>query len=216
MLEKKLRRSLLEAKEQKEKDLIRETLIKNRLTVLVEHIKSEEEYQNLSETKKAQLAFNVANELCYLQSNGLLSESMDLGGALKSIFGGFFGNATETFFEPIISKFVTPLFGEGYMTNFIVSYLTKRPSDVIKSLSDCKLMTKLIAQSIVESMVMSLQRQKGWDGIGYSFLRNSLGDAIESTGFITGIENSISKTICSLFGKYADNAKKVESKLKTA
>ena len=216
MLDKKIRRSLLEVKEQKEKDLIRETLIKNRLTVLVEHIKSEEDYNNLSETKRAQLAFNVANELCYLQTNGLLSESMDLGGALKSIFGGFFGNATETFFEPIIKKFITPLFGEGYMTNFIVSYLTKRPSDVIKSLSDCKLMTKLVAQSIVESMVMSLQRQKGWDGIGYSFLRNSLGDAIESTGFITGIENSISKTICSLFGKYADNAKKVEAKLKTA
>jgi hypothetical protein len=45
-------------------------------------------------------------------------------------------------------------------------------------MSDCKLMTKLIAESVVEGMVMSLQNQKGFDAPGYSFLRNSLGDVI--------------------------------------
>ena len=74
---------------------------------------------------------------------------------LKSIFGGFFGNATQTFFEPLLGKLVYPLFGEGFMSNFIISYLTSRPSEVIKSMSDCKLMTNLIAESVVEGMVMS-------------------------------------------------------------
>ena len=216
MLEKKVRQSLIEVKEQKEKNLIKETLIKKRLSMLVEHIKTEEDYKKLSESKKLQLSFNILQELSYLQSNGLLTESQDLGGALKSVFGGFFGNATQTFFEPILGKFIKPLFGEGFMSDFIISYLTSRPSEVIRSMSDCKLMTKLIGESVVEAMVMSLQRQKGFDAPGYSFLRNTLGDVIEGTEFAKGIESSLSGAICSMFDKFVGNAEKVKSKLKTA
>ena len=216
MLEKKVRQSLIEVKEQKEKNLIKETLVKKRLSMLVEHIKTEEDYKKLSESKKLQLSFNILQELSYLQSNGLLTESQDLGGALKSVFGGFFGNATQTFFEPILGKFIKPLFGEGFMSDFIISYLTSRPSEVIRSMSDCKLMTKLIGESVVEAMVMSLQRQKGFDAPGYSFLRNTLGDVIEGTEFAKGIESSLSGAICSMFDKFVGNAEKVKSKLKTA
>ena len=127
MLEQKVRQSLMEVKEQKEKNLIKENLVKNRLLVLVEHIKSEDEFNRLSDNKKSQLSFNVLQELSYLESNGLISEQ-DLGGALKSVFGGFFGNATQTFFEPILGKFIIPIFGEGFMSNFIISYLTSRIS----------------------------------------------------------------------------------------
>jgi hypothetical protein len=182
--------------------------------VLVEHIQSEDDFNDLTEDKKAQLSYNILSELSYLESNGLISE-VDLSSAFKSLFGGFFGNVTQTVFEPLIGKIVTPLFGEGFMSNFIISYLTSRPSEVIKSMSDCKLMTKLVAESIVEGMVMSLQRQKGFDAPGYSFLRNTLADAITGMGFVSSIENSISKTVCELFGKFANNAKKVEAKLKT-
>jgi hypothetical protein len=215
MLEQKVRQSLMEVKEQKETDLIKENLVKNRLLVLVEHIKIEDEFNRLSENKKSQLSFNVLQELSYLESNGLISEQ-DLGGALKSVFGGFFGNATQTFFEPILGKFIIPIFGEGFMSNFIISYLTSRPSDLIKAMSDCKLMTKLIAESVVEAMVMSLQRQKGFDAPGYSFLRNTLGGVIEGTEFVQGIETSLSSTVCGLFSKFTGNAEKVKSKLNAA
>ena len=215
MLERKVRQSLMEIKEQKEKYLIEQKIVKNRLLVIVEHIKDEDEFNRLSENEKSQLTFNILQELSYLQNSGLLSEQ-DLGGALKSVFGGFFGNATETFFEPLLGKIVKPLFGEGFMSNFIISYLTKRPSEVIRSMSDCKLMTTLISQSVVEGMVMSLQNQKGFNAPGYSFLRNTLGDVIEGTEFAKGIENSLSNTVCSLFSKFTNNAKKVEAKLKTS
>jgi hypothetical protein len=213
MLEKKIRRSIIETKERKERKLIGEQLVKSRLSAIVEHIQDEDDFNNLTEDKKAQLSYNILSELSYLQSNGLISE-VDLSSAFKSLFGGFFGNVTQTVFEPLIGKIVYPLFGEGFMSNFVISYLTSRPSEVIKSMSDCKLMTKLVAESIVEGMVMSLQRQKGFDAPGYSFLRNTLGDAITGTGFVSSIENSLSKTVCSLFGKFANNAKNIESKLK--
>ena len=215
MLEKRVRKTLVEAKEEKQKQIIQERLVKTRLSVLVEHIQDEDDFNNLTEDKKAQLSYNILSELSYLQSNGLISE-VDLSSVFKSLFGGLFGNVTQTVFEPLIGKIVKPLFGEGFMSNFIISYLTSRPSEVIKSMSDCKLMTKLVAESIVEGMVMSLQRQKGFDAPGYSFLRNTLADAITGTGFVSGIENSISNTVCGLFGKFANNAKKVEAKLKTA
>ena len=51
MLERKVRQSLLEVKEQKEKNLIKETLVKKRLSAIVEHIKTEEDFNNLSENK---------------------------------------------------------------------------------------------------------------------------------------------------------------------
>ena len=214
MLERKVRQSLIEIKEQKDRNLIKETLVKTRLLVLVEHIKDEDEFNRLSENEKSQLTFNILQELSYLQNSGLLSEQ-DLGGALKSVFGGFFGNATETFFEPLLGKIVKPLFGEGFMSNFIISYLTKRQSEVIKSMSDCKLMTKLITESVVEGTVMSLQQQKGFDSQGYSLLRNSLGNAIEGNEFAINIENGLSKPICELFDKFTENAKRIESKLRT-
>ena len=215
MLEKRVRKTLVEAKEEKQKQIIQERLVMSRLSVLVEHIQDEDDFNQLTEDKKAQLSYNILSELSYLQSNGLISE-VDLSSVFKSLFGGLFGNVTQTVFEPLIGKIVKPLFGEGFMSNFIISYLTSRPSEVIKSMSDCKLMTKLVAESIVEGMVMSLQRQKGFDAPGYSFLRNTLADAITGTSFATSIENSISDTVCDLFGKFANNAKKVEAKLKTS
>jgi hypothetical protein len=214
MLEKTIKKTIIETKEQQEKKLIKETIVKNRLTTLVEHIKTEKDYNNLSEDKKIQLSFNLLQELSYLESNGLINE-IDLSGVFKSLFGGLFGDVTQTVFEPLLGKIVYPLFGQGFMSNFIISYLTSRPSDVIKSMSDCKLMTKLIAESVVEGMVMSLQRQKGFDAPGYSYLRNALGTVFEGSEFVSGIEKSIANTVCGVFSTVAGNAKKVEDKLKT-
>jgi hypothetical protein len=214
MLEKRIKKTIIETKEHQERKLIKETIVKNRLTTLVEHIRTEKDYNNLSEDRKIQLSFNLLQELSYLESNGLINE-IDLSGVFKSLFGGLFGDVTQTVFEPLLGKIVYPLFGQGFMSNFIISYLTSRPSDVIKSMSDCKLMTKLVAESVVEGMVMSLQRQKGFDAPGYSYLRNALGSVIEGSEFISGIERSISNTVCGVFSSVAGNAKKVEAKLKT-
>ena len=51
MLEKKVRKSLIETKERKEKLLIEETLIKNRLSIILEGVNSDKEFKSLSEKK---------------------------------------------------------------------------------------------------------------------------------------------------------------------
>jgi hypothetical protein len=213
MLEKKIRKSLIETKEKKEKLLIEETLIKNRLSIILEGVNSDKEFKSLSEKKQLRISSKFIQELSYLQENELITEQ-NLGSLMQSLFGGWFGNLTQTIFEPMFSKILTPLFGEGFFKDFLVAYLTTKPSEVIKSFNDCRLMTKLIAEGISEAIVMQVQRSKGLNGSGYSFIRNSMGDALRGTEFISGIEKGLGDTVCSILGKFSDNAEKVVEKVK--
>jgi len=213
MLEKKIRKSLLEIKENKEKQLIGESLIKNRLSIILEGINSDYEFKSLSKSKQLKISLKFIQELSYLESNGLLMEQQ-LGSLMQTIFGGWFGNITQTIFEPLLKKIFVPLFGEGFFTNFLTAYFTSKPSEVIKSFNDCKLMTKLVAEGISEAIFMQVQHNKGFTGPGYTFLRNTMGDVLTGNEFISGLEKGLSNTVCSTMGKFGDNAQKVVEKLK--
>jgi hypothetical protein len=213
MLEKKIKKSLIETKEKKERLLIEEKIVKGRVLILFEGINSDEDFNKLSEKQKFNLSIKFLHEMSYLQNTGLINEQ-NFGDILKSLFGGLFGNVTQTIVEPFLSKLLVPIFGEGYLTSSIVSFLTKNPADVIKSFNDCRLLTKLIAESISEAIVMQLQNSKGLNAPGYIFIRNTMGDVLTGTEFISGIEKSLGNTICNMVGKFTDNAEKVTQKLK--
>jgi hypothetical protein len=66
MLEKKVKRSLIEIKEKKEKKLIEESLIKNRLSIIFEGIESEEDFKSLSEEKQLKLSLKFIQEITFL------------------------------------------------------------------------------------------------------------------------------------------------------
>lgn len=213
MLEKKVKKSLIEAKERKEKLLIEESIIKNRFSMILEGINNEEDFKKLSEDKQLKLSLKIIQELSYLQENGLILEQ-DLGSLMSKLFGGWFGNLTQTIFEPMFDKLLTPLFGEGFFKDFLVSFLTSKPSEVIKSFNDCKLMTKLIAEGVSEAIAMQVMRSQGYKGAGYTFIRNTMGDVLTGSEFISGIEKGLGNTVCSILGKFSDNAKKVVDKVK--
>jgi hypothetical protein len=214
MLEKKIRKSLIETKERKEKLLIEEKLIKDRLSMVFEGIKSEKHFKGLSEEKQLKLSVKFIQEVSYLMESGIINEDVDFGGLLKSIFGNAFGGVAQTMVEPLINSVLSSIgFGDGFIKNFLISYLTSRPSDVIKSFSDCNLMAKLVGQCIVEAMVMTMQRKSGYGGFGYDLIRNTLGGAIKDTAFMKGIETGIEDIVCNLFSKFTDNAKEVVTKL---
>ena len=215
MLKKEIRKSLIETKENKEKRLIEESIVKNRLSVIMEGVDTTKDYNSLSESQKFKLSYRLLEELSYLQNNSLITEQ-GLGSILQSLFGSFFGDSVQTIAEPYITKIVEPLFGKGMLTNTIVSYLTSRPSEVIKSFNDCKLMTRLLAESISEALVKTLMDNKGFTGVGYTYLRNSLGGALKNTEFIKGLENSLESSVCSIVGKFTDKAENVLQKVKPA
>jgi hypothetical protein len=214
MLEKKVKKSLIEVKEKKEKKLIEESLIKNRLSMIFEGITCEKDFKSLSESKQLKLSIKFIQEMSFLQNNGLIAEQQ-LGNQMSKLFGNGLGNLTQTMFEPIIRKILKPLFGEGFFTDFLVSYLTSRPSDIVKSFNDCKLMTNLIAEGISESVVMQIQKNTSLTGPGYNFIRNTVGDVLSGTEFITKIEEGLEGKICNIIDEFSGNAEKVINKLKS-
>jgi hypothetical protein len=214
MLEKKIKKTLIETKEKKERLLIEQKIVKDRVSILFEGINSEEDFNKLSKKQKLNLSIKFLHEMSYLQNTGLINEQ-NFGNILSSLFGGWFGNAIQTFVEPVLKGILVPWFGEGYFTNFIISLLTKNTGEFIRGLNDCKIMTKLIAQSISEAVFMQIQDAKGLNSPGYVFLRQSMGDALTSTEFIKGIEKGFGNMVCDMLGKFTGNATKVAEKLKS-
>lgn len=214
MLEKQIKKSLIETKEKKERKLIQETLIKNRISIITEGITNIDDFNSLSENKKLKMSVNFLQEMSYLETNGLITEQ-NFSSILQSIFGGAFGNITQTLVEPFLEKILKGLgFESGYIRNFLVSFLTSRPSEIIKAFSDCKLMTKLVASGIVESIVKTMQEERGFSAPGYDLIRNTMGDVIRNIEFVSGLEKGLENKICSIIGKFTDNAEKVAEKLK--
>lgn len=217
MLDKKIKKTLLETKEKKERLLIERKMVESRLSVILETIKTEDDFYQLSEEKQLKLSVSLLSELSYLHNNGFILEE-GLGDILKNLLGThIFGNITQTVFEKVFNSLLSGLgMGDGFMKNFIISFLTSRPSEVIKAFNDCKTMSTLVSRSIVEGLVMSLQKDKNFGGTGWDLIRNTLGEAIEQSDFGKKIESGISDTVCSIMGKYTSKAEDVLQKVKPA
>ncbi len=56
-LNKQIRKTILETKEQKEKFLIEQSLVKKRLEMIIGDVKTVDDYNKLSETKQLKLNF---------------------------------------------------------------------------------------------------------------------------------------------------------------
>jgi hypothetical protein len=215
MLEKKIRKTLIEIKEQKEKQVIQEQIVKNRISIILEDVKCEEDFKKLSNQKQLKISVNLINELGYLQDNGLLLEEVLLD-SLKSLFGPtIFSSFTQTFFEPILNRILSKIgFGDGVFKNFLVSALTSSPSEFIHAFKDCKSMTQLLVRSFIEAEVMFLQKEAGFDGYVLNFVRNSLGDMSRNNEFSSNMEKAFSGTVCELLDKFSNNTKKAVTRLK--
>jgi hypothetical protein len=214
MLEKKIKKTLIETKEKKERLLIEQKIVKDRVSILFEGINSEEDFNKLSKKQKLNLSIKFLHEMSYLQNTGLINEQ-NFGNILSSLFGGLFGNVIQTIVEPMLEKILVPLFGKGYITNFVISMLTKNTAEFIRAINDCQLMTKLVAQSISESIFKQVMDSKGLDAPGYVFLRQSMGDVLTGTEFVKSIEGKIGDMVCDMLGKFTGNATKVAEKLKS-
>ena len=85
MLKKQVRKSLIETKERKEKLLIEQKLIKNRISIILEGINSEEDFKKLSDRQQLKISVKFIQELSYLQETNLISEQ-NFGNILSSLF----------------------------------------------------------------------------------------------------------------------------------
>jgi hypothetical protein len=215
MLEKSIKKNLVEVKEKKEKLLIERRLVESRIETLLGDVKTIKHFNNLIEEKQLRLGFALCQEIVFLQENKFINEE-DLSSLFKGLFGNLFSGAImNTIYEKIIDKVLFGLgMGEGFFKDFLVSYLTSRPTELAKAISDCKLFTKLVVEGLTEAMVKWLQQNTGVTGGLADVLRNTIGATIrDSKTFKQSIEKEFAGTICSLFEKYTSNAQNVLTNL---
>lgn len=212
-LNKQIRKTILETQEQQEKFLIEQSLVKKRLEMIASNVKTIDDYNKLSEAKQLKLNFTILQELSFLQENSLINEQTDFASIIKNLFGGLFGSGVETIAEPVIGKILEGIGFTGNLKNFLVSFMTSRPSDLINAMKDCKLLTRLISESIVEGMTISMMESQGAGGKGPSLIRNLIGGAMKSNSFIAQLESQLATSVCGLFNGFTKNAKAVQDKL---
>ena len=213
MIEKKIKKVIKETKEQKEKILIEENLVKTRIFTIIESKEVIDNFEFLPEGKKMKIAKNLIEEIRFLDENNILNEQlMDF---LGKIFGNSLGGVAQTIVEPMVNSLLMGIGLEGYFKDFLVSFMTSNPTRLATALKSCDELTKLVAEALSEAVFMMIQRQQGLEGQGYTFLRNALGGAVKDTTFIKSIETQISDIVCQMFDKMTDNASGVFNKLKS-
>lgn len=213
MLEKQIKKALLETKDNKEKQVIQEGIIKSRILMIMESEDNIENFNLLSEEKQQKIAYKLLEEISFLSESGVLNEQ--LFDSLSKIFGSSISGILQTIAEPFVDKLLTKYLGlSGYFKEFMVSFLTKDPMRLAKAFKDCNELTKLVAESLSESVFLMLQNNTGMKGQGYSFIRNALGDVITGNEFVATLENSLGKIVCSAYHDMSGKASQVVNKLK--
>ena len=213
MLKNKIKRSIIETKERKEKLLIEQRLVESRIMMIVESESNAKNFHSLSEDKQQKIMYSLLAEINYLDEQGMINEQ--LWDFLGKIFGNSFGGAVETIVEPLVNSLLSSLGLGGYFKNFLVSFITTNPLELAKALKSCEALTTLIANSLSEAVFMMIQKDKGLSGDGYTFIRNALGGVVKDTKFANSLEKQLSGIVCELFGKMNDKASGVYDKLKT-
>ena len=214
MLKKDIKKSLLETKERKEKQLIEQKLVKSRIMMIVESEGNMKNFHLLSEEKQFKISYSIFEEIGYLEEQGLMTEAV--WDFLGKIFGNSVGGVAQTIVEPLVNSLLSSIGLGGYFKNFLVSFITSNPLRLAKALKSCEELTKLIAESLGEAVVMMIMKDKGMSGQGYGFIRNALGGVAKDYKFTQLLEEQLSSTVCSLFGKMNDKASGVYDKLKSS
>ena len=212
MLEKQVRKAILEAKDNKEKFLIEENLVKSRIFAIVESKEVIDNFEFLPEGKKMKISKNLIEEIRFLDENNILNEQlMDF---LGKMFGNSLSGIVQTAVEPIVNSILGGLGLSGFFKNALMSFILKDPRRLAKALKSCNELTALVSEALVEALVMMVQEQQGMQGTGYTILRNTLLGAIQDTKVVIELQDKLESTVCGVYNNFNKKASSVYDKLK--
>jgi hypothetical protein len=212
MIEKKIKKVIKETKEQKEKILIEENLVKSRIFAIVESKEVIDNFEFLPEGKKMKISKNLIEEIRFLDENNILNEQlMDF---LGKMFGNSLSGIVQTAVEPIVNSILGGLGLSGFFKNALMSFILKDPRRLAKALKSCNELTALVSEALVEALVMMVQEQQGMQGTGYTILRNTLLGAIQDTKVVIELQDKLESTVCGVYNNFNKKASSVYDKLK--
>lgn len=212
MLDKKIKKAILETKDNKEKLLIEENLVRTRIFAIVESKEVIDNFEFLPEGKKMKIANNLIEEIRFLDENNILNEQlMDF---LGKMFGNSLSGVVQTAVEPIVNSILGGLGLSGFFKNALMSFMLKDPRRLAKALKSCNELTALVSEALVEALVMMVQEQQGLQGTGYTILRNTLLGAIQDTKVVIDLQDKLEGVVCDVYNNFNKKASGVYSKLK--
>jgi hypothetical protein len=212
MLEIKVKKAILEAKEKKEKLLIEESLVKKRIIMIFESEVNIKKFNSLPKLRQEKIAYKLVSEINYLQETNLLNEQ------LKDFIGKIFGNnltsVFQTIVEPMVSSLVKSLELSDYFKDSLISLISSDPTKLSQSLRSCDELSKLVSESLSVVIHKRIIQQTGIEGIESKFLNNVLADAVKDPKFSQNIQKQINSKVCVLFDSMSKKASQVYDKLK--
>jgi hypothetical protein len=203
-----IKKHIVDAKEKKDSSIIENNLINSRLKFVL----GNDDFNKLSEDKKIKVSFGLFEEIATLSNQGFINED-NLLNTFKGLFGNDVHSLPETFYKPWIDTVLKTLnMSDSYLKKYLISQLTKNPSEVWSSFEDCEKMTYMVAKALSETLIFHLRMDKDFSSLPE--IRNSLEETMREEVFINKIEEKISGMICSSFEKYASKASDVLDRLK--
>jgi hypothetical protein len=100
------------------------------------------------------------------------------------------------------------------VANFLISALTENPGKLLRAIvgKDCRLITEIVVQYIIEALVMDFQKKIGLGGGLFDFLRNDILETIKSTDFINKLTDKLLSGVCNITTKILDSIKNMDFK----
>ena len=198
----KLKRNISLIKEESEKRLIAQQLFESRILALTNGKNIEEVLSTLTESQRFDFSIRLLEEVVKYQDNKYVNEQF------FDFFKKFAGVGLDSAIETAVESVMMGIFSwmgieKWWLSRQITSIIATDPRRLLKAFKgDCSELTKLIAESIVEAMVMGYQQQsKSAKGPFADFLRNAIGNWAQDSALVKQVEDLISSKVCSLFGK---------------
>lgn len=191
--------------------LIEQKISRDKLEPVLKAIAYRGGFEKLNKTEKLACSYAIIKELSYLERNDLLTENF-LTKLLKGGLGAGLANAMpaaiQTIFEPILNSIFRAIGLPQWISNFLVSMFTNNPGKLLRAFRDCKTMAELFAESILEAIVMQLQKNLAeksgiLDKMGpvLDFMRNDILEIIQSSNLEDKIMAKITTPICNVLQK---------------
>jgi len=195
----KMKKNLIEKFEIKEIEGLKSSIVKNRLSTLLE-----------SSPKKFYL--NLIEEISDMKSIGLINEE-DLFSNLVGIYGDNLTSLPETFFEPWIQSLIQKLdLKDTELSDFLKNKLKENPSEVWNSFVNCERMSELVAKGLCETMLYHFQKDSNHEGL--EVIVEPISQVLVSDEFIKKVADQILPMICEMFEKHSKRAEDILDKIK--
>lgn len=185
----------------------KEVLIEQKITIakikpILKEFKNNGGFNKTALSDRAAYSYFILKEIHYLEKNDLLTE--DFLSTIGQFFSKGVGNAAssviQTLMEPILYSIIKGLgLPEGW-SKFLVSALTRNPGDLMRALlkRDCKKITEIIVESIVEKFVMDFQSKTPLKGFLGDFLRNDLLETIFESNVVEKLTSRFETYVCKI------------------